>query len=226
MRSVIAGLILAGLLAAAPARAGAAGPVFAAAGAAAADDKAKGKEAKKDDDKLDLFKGALDLTIWTIVVFLILFLILRAYAWGPIREGLDRRERSIAHDKMEAVRAKQEADALRVRLDQELARANDQIRQMMDKARQDASAVAADEIARGKAELQAEKDRLQRDLKTRELQMEQALTARTAALATLISAKVVKKSLREEDHRALLDEALNELQAAARGRRDDLGGAA
>jgi F-type H+-transporting ATPase subunit b len=171
---------------------------------------------------MNIFQGALDLTIWTIVVFVILFYILRTYAWGPIREGLDKREQSIAHDKLEAVRAKQEADALRAKLDQELARANEQVRQIMDKARQDAEALAAQEVARGKAELQAEKDRLLRDLKAQEAQMEQALTARTAALATLISAKVVKKSLGEEEHRALLDEALAEFRTAARSRVDDL----
>lgn len=220
MRSVIAGLILAGLVSAGLGPAS--GPVFAAAGKSTATEGAAKADDHKEEEKLDLFKGAIDLTIYTIIVFIILFLILRAYAWGPIREGLDRRERSIAHDKQEALRAKQEADALRARLDQELARANEEVRQMIEKARQDAGAVAAAEMARGKAELQAEKDRLKRDLEIQEKQALQQAVEKSVGLATLISAKAVKKSLTEEDHRALLDEALAEFKAAAQTRLADL----
>jgi F-type H+-transporting ATPase subunit b len=202
MRCVIVALAALGLLLAAPASA------WAAEGG--------------DKGGMDIFKGALDLTIWTIAVFLILFFILRAYAWGPIKEGLDRREQSIAHDKLEAVKAKQEADALRVKLDAELARANDQVRQMMDKARADAQALATEEINRGKTELQAERERLYRDVSMTKDQALQEIWTKAAELATLISAKAVKKQLSEQDHRALLDEALNEFQAAARSRVTDI----
>lgn len=202
MRSVILALAVVAL---------SAGPVF------AADPPAGGAKGG-----LDLFKGTLDLTIWTIVVFLLLYLILRKYAWGPIREGLDRREQSIAHDKHEAVRAKQEADALRVKLDAEVARANDQVRQLMDKARADAQALATEEINRGKAELQAERDRLQRDMATQRQQALQEAATHAVSLATLLSAKAVKKSLSEDDHRALLGEALAEFKSAAESRLADL----
>src|SRR5262245_13366924 len=63
-----------------------------------------------------LFKGAAEVSLWTILVFLILLSVLRRYAWGPIREGLEKREQSIAQDKHDAVMAKQEADKLRADL--------------------------------------------------------------------------------------------------------------
>ena len=62
---------------------------------------AAGGETPHESKELNVFKGGLDLTIWSIVVFLSLFFILGKFAWPSIREGLDKREQSIAHDKLE-----------------------------------------------------------------------------------------------------------------------------
>ena len=171
---------------------------------------------------LNVFKGALDLTIYTVVVFLVLLFILNKYAWPSIREGLDKRERSIAHDKHEAEKAKKEAVEARVKLEAEMARVNAEIRTMMDKARVDAAATAAEELARGKAELQAERDRQQRELRISTDDALHKIWATAAQLATSISAKAVRKQLSYDDHHALVAEALDEFQASAGGRLDDL----
>ncbi|MFO0928873.1 MAG: ATP synthase F0 subunit B [Gemmataceae bacterium] len=171
---------------------------------------------------IDVFDGWLDLTIWTIVVFLVLFGILSKFAWPQIRDGLDRRERAIARDKQEAERAKHEASALREQLAQEMAKANDQIRQMIDKARQDAQKTAADELSRGKQELQAERERLQRELKLSTDNALREIWSQGAQLATMISSRAVRKQMNVDDHRALLDEALKDFRAAADLRRQNL----
>jgi len=178
-----------------------------------------------DSGKLDLFKGAIDLSVYTIVVFLILFFLLGKFAWPQIAEGLDRREHSIAHDKQEAEKARRDAAALKTQLDAEMARVNDQIRQMMDKARQDAQATAAEELARGKTELQAERERLYRDLQISTDDALHRIWEQAAQLATLISTKAVRKQLTMEDHRALIAEALAEFRSSAQVRRQQIEGA-
>jgi F-type H+-transporting ATPase subunit b len=179
-------------------------------------------EAKEGDGKLDLFKGALDLSIYTIVVFLILFFLLRKYAWPQIVEGLDRRERTIAHDKQEADRARKEAADLRTQLQSEKARADDQIRQMMDKARQDAEKLEAEIHARGKAEVQTERQRMLREIQIEKDDALHQIWTRLAQLATEISNKAIRKNLSEQDHRVLIDEALAEFRASAAGRRQQI----
>lgn len=188
-------------------------------------DNVEGKIVKTEGEgheKLDPFKGAVDLSIFTILVFLILFSLLRAFAWKPITEGLAKREEAMARDKMEAVKARQEADALRAQLQAEMAKVNDQIRSMMDKARQDASAVAAEELARGKKELAEERERLQRELRISTDDALQKIWQQSAQLATLISSKAVRKQLSEQDHRALVDEALAEFRQALEGRKEQI----
>jgi len=172
-----------------------------------------------------LFKGAIEVSLWTVLVFLLLVFVLKATAWSQIREGLAKRERNIAQAKLDAEHARQEASEARSRLEQEMAKVNDQIRQMMDKARADAQATAAEEMARGKAELNAERERLQRELRLSTDQALQNIWNQAAQLATLISAKAINKQLSEADHRALLDEALKEFRASAETRRQNLEGA-
>ena len=60
-----------------------------------------------------LFERALDLSIWTIAVFLILLFVLGRYAWKPMLQGLEQREHSIQSAMEEAKKAKEEAQALR-----------------------------------------------------------------------------------------------------------------
>jgi F-type H+-transporting ATPase subunit b len=217
--SMAVGLALFVLLLAAPAAPAGGAPVFAAAGAAGAAGEHHG--AKPEGD-LDVFKGGVELTIWSIVVFLILFLLLSKYAWPQIREGLEKREQAIAHDKHEAVKAKQEADALRRQLAAKMAEVHDEIRQMMDKARADAQATAAEELARGRAEVAADRERLKRELQISSDDALHKMWDQAARLATLISAKAIHKQLQYDDHRALLNEALAEFRQAAEGRKQDL----
>jgi len=171
---------------------------------------------------IDLFAGWLDMSIYTIIVFLLLLFVLNRFAWPHIKAGLQARELAIARDRAEADRAKAEAEAARKELAEKLAKANDEIRAMLDKARSDASTAAALEIARGKEELAAEKKRLREEMDRARDQALLEVWKSGATLATLISAKVIRKHLTEEDHRALVEEALQEFRASAQARLNDL----
>jgi F-type H+-transporting ATPase subunit b len=213
---LLVGLAVAAVLMSEPAPARAAvSPLFAAPDAGHKDGHAK-------EGEVDLFKGAAELTIWSIVVFLILFAILSKYAWPQIREGLDKREQAIAHDKHEAVLAKQEADKLRGELAARMQAANDEIRTMMDKAQKDAQALIAEENAKNKAELAADRERLLREVRLAKDGALHKLWEQSTQLAALISTKAVGKQLSESDHRALLGEALAEFRAAAESRKENL----
>jgi F-type H+-transporting ATPase subunit b len=178
-------------------------------------DEAKPTDAKpdaKDEHKDDIFAGFLDLAIWTVVVFLVLLFVLGRFAWKPMLEGLDRREQSIHGAMEEAKAAREEATRLREQLQAEINKVNEQVRQMMDKARQDAERAAAEVVAKGKADVQAERDRLHREMDTARDQALQQIWEQAARLATLISAKTIRRQLTDDDHRQMIDESLNELR--------------
>jgi F-type H+-transporting ATPase subunit b len=173
-------------------------------------------------EKPNVFQGAIEVSLWTIVVFVLLLLVLRRFAWGPIMEGLNKREESIARDRHEADLARKEAGELRLALEAERERAAQEIKGMFDKAREAADKLGAEEVARVKTELQTERERLYRDLGIARDHALHEIWSQVANVAALISGKVIKKKLSDEDHRALVDEALQEFRAAGQERKESV----
>ena len=162
----------------------------------------------------DILAPRFDLGIWTIVVFVLLLLVLRKAAWQPMIEGLHKREESIRGSVEEARRTRDEMEQLRAHFKSELDAAYAKIPQLMDDARRDAQRMAEELRAKAMADIQAERTRLRLELDRAHDQALQDLSTHAAQLATLISAKAIGRSLTEDDHRRLIDEALAEIRHA------------
>jgi F-type H+-transporting ATPase subunit b len=163
----------------------------------------------------DILSPRFDLTIWSIIVFVALLWVLRKFAWGPMLEGLQKREKSIETALTEAGLAREEAQRLRDQLQGEVNKAHEKVREILDEARRDAQHTSEEILAKTRAEIQAERDRMRREITIAREQALQELWAQSAQLATLISAKAIRRSLNETDHRSLVDEAVAELRSAA-----------
>jgi F-type H+-transporting ATPase subunit b len=160
----------------------------------------------------ELLAPRLDLGIWSIVVFVLLLLVLRKYAWNPMLEGLHQREENIRAAAEEAKRAREETERVSAEFKAKMDQAYAEIPKLLDQARKDAERVAEEMRAKAQADIQAERQRLHREI---DLALEQALQEfnnHAAQLATLISAKAIQRSLSLEDHRRLVDDAMRELR--------------
>ncbi len=93
------------------------------------------------------FRG--DLTIWTAVVFLVVLAILYKSAWGPISEGLQKRESEIAGQIAEAQRKNEEARQLLADYEKKLAAAQDEVRGLIEQGRRDAEKVGQQLLGQG-----------------------------------------------------------------------------
>jgi F-type H+-transporting ATPase subunit b len=153
-----------------------------------------------------------DLGLWTIVVFVVLLLVLRWAAWTPMLEGLRKREQHIRGSVEEARRTREEMEQLRTEFRLELDQAHAKIPQLLEQARRDAERMAEELRTKANADIQADRQRLRHELEVARDQALQELWHSAANLATLISAKAIGRSLSEEDHRRLLDEALHDMQ--------------
>ncbi len=170
--------------------------------------------ADKPPNPLDL---KWDLGLWTIVIFLLLLLILRKVAWGPMLEGLKKREESIKGAVEEAKLARAETQKVAAEFKAKMDQAYAEIPKMMDEARRDAQRLAEDLKAKGLADIAAERQRLRREIETAKDQALKELQEFAADLATRISAKVLKRMVSADDHRRLVDEALGEMRQAGKG---------
>jgi F-type H+-transporting ATPase subunit b len=161
-----------------------------------------------------IFEWALDLTIWTIVVFAVLLFVLGRYAWKPMLAGLQQREHTIHAAQEEAKKDREEAQRLRDELQKKMDAAAAEIRELFDKARREAQAAADEMTAKARADIQAERDRLRRELDTAGDQVLQSILNRVGQMVTLASSRVIRRELTGEDHRRLVDEALKDLGEA------------
>jgi F-type H+-transporting ATPase subunit b len=156
----------------------------------------------------------IDLAIWTLIVFLLLLAVLSRIAWNPLLEGLRKREATIRSALDEAQRAREEAERLRQEFQLEMQKANEKVRDLLEGGRKDAERTTQEMIAKARADIQGERDRLRREIDTAKDQALHDLWTQAANLATMISQKVIKRELNEQDHRRLVDEALVELRSA------------
>jgi len=180
----------------------------------------------KEKHEKGVFERALDLSIWTIFVFLILLGILTKYAWKPMLEGLDKREKDIALAVEDARKAREDAAAARQIATETEARSNEKVRQMLEKANRDAEAVQAKRKAEFDAEMAAERERFRREMTVAKDQAVKEMMTQAAQLASLISSKAIRRQLTAADHRGLVDEALGDMDRAFEERRRALSGGA
>ncbi len=182
------------------------------AAAAAGEKKADGAKGDEHDPTafIDLPKRW-DLTIYTLAVFVLLFLVLSVFAWPNIAKGLQKREEMLSAVKDAADKAKREAEEMSAKLKAEFATANDKVRAMLEEARRDADALRATEREIGQKEAATERDRARREIGAAKDAALQEIYQKAVELATLLSTKTIKKNLTAADHRNLVDEAIAEL---------------
>ncbi len=149
-----------------------------------------------------------DLSLASFAVFVLLLLLLGRFAWGSIQEGLDRREKAIAARIDSAQRSAEEA-AEQLRLYQaKLAAASQEAQELLTKARRDGEA-SADAIRRAAQDAAArERDRAIADIQAAKNVAVTEIAQRAADMAVSLAGRIVRRELREQDHTAMIAEAL------------------
>ncbi len=157
-----------------------------------------------------------DTAIWSVAVFLILVIVLRAKAWGPILEGLKKREETIRTSLEEAKKTRDEMVAIQAKFQKELAEAHQQIPKLMEEARKKAEEMTNEMRARGMADVQVERERLRREMDIAKDQALKELWEQTAMLASVLSTKALGRTVTPDDHSRLLDDAMKEIAQSSR----------
>src|SRR5512143_2700812 len=98
---------------------------------------------------MDLNPG---LTLWTVITFLILILVLAKVAWGPIVRMLDERERTIRDAIDQAKKERAEAERLLAQQKDSLAQARREAADLAKKGQQEVEALRAELTARPRKE--------------------------------------------------------------------------
>jgi F-type H+-transporting ATPase subunit b len=158
-----------------------------------------------------LVSPELGLMIWALLAFGITLYLLNKLAFPRIAEALDRRRRAIEESIESAHRAKQEADELLDEYRARLREAREQAEDIVGRARK------AGENLKDETKAEASKQReemlaaARRDIEHETRRALEELRKEVADLTVLATEKITRKSLDEEDHRRLIEEALSEV---------------
>ncbi|MFK7755506.1 MAG: F0F1 ATP synthase subunit B [Flavobacteriales bacterium] len=160
-------------------------------------------------DLLDKFSAGLFL--WQLILFVALLLLLKKYAWKPILDTVDEREKSIesalkgaeeAEKRMQALQADNEAAKREAMVERDaiMKEARDTRDDIISDAKNAASAEGAKIIAAAREEIEIQKKAAIADIKTQ-----------VASLSLDIAEKVVKQKLSgDASQKELVDTLLNE----------------
>jgi F-type H+-transporting ATPase subunit b len=147
---------------------------------------------------MDLLTPDLGLFIWTLLAFLIVFFILKKFAWGPILRTLGDRERGIAESiaaadrvKAEMAQMKSENEKLMQQAREErgamLKEAKQMSEQIVAKAKEDTRLIADKMIADAQQQIQQQKMAAMTDVKNQ-----------IGTLAVEVAEKILRQQLSTE----------------------------
>ncbi len=144
---------------------------------------------------MDLLTPELGLFVWTLLAFLIVFFILKKFAWKPILNTLNERERSIADSIATADRVKAEMAQMKSENEKLMQQAREERSVMLKEAKQMSEQI----VAKAKEDTRTITDKMMADA-TQQIQQQKmaALTDvknQIGALAVEVAEKVLRQQL-------------------------------
>lgn len=149
-------------------------------------------------------------TIVTLATFVILLALLKKFAWGPLKEVMDKRERDINKYIDDAEQAKINAQKLEEENRKTLKETQDEVQRILDDAKiqarkqheeiiHEANVRANGMIETAQSEINSEKERALADINNQ-----------LSELSVLIASKVLRKEISEQDQKDLVEKYLKE----------------
>jgi F-type H+-transporting ATPase subunit b len=164
-----------------------------------------------DDGGNPLLEASPGLMIWTLVIFLVTLFILKKYVFGPVGQAIEKRREDIAKSIDEAEKGRDEAQQLLQEYRDRLAEARREADALREQGRKDGERQSAELItaAQKQRERVIADSQSQIDAQTR--QAASGLRDDVVSLALLAAEKVSRQSLKDEDHRRLIEQAIDEV---------------
>lgn len=162
------------------------------------------------------FAGTIAQSIAALLVFFIVFFVLKAKAWGPILKGLNDREGKIRADLEAAEKARVDAEKAMAEYKRQLADGQNQVREMFASAQKDAEALGTRLKMQAQQEIEEDKKRARAEIESARKEAVAQVHAEAAMLGTSIASKILKRQISEADQHELVRASLDELAGAGR----------
>lgn len=150
-------------------------------------------------------------TLVVLISFLILFLLLKKFAWKPVTEMMEKRSQTIAGDLDRAKEASEEAEQLKIEKQNELAAIQSQSAQIMEKSRSNAEKMEKDLVKEAKMSIAQMKEKAKEDIELERQQVLEDTKKDISLLSFQIAEKLIEKELDQQNHAELIDKFIERL---------------
>ena len=155
------------------------------------------------------------LMFWTIVTFLVVLVILKRYAFGPIQEALDARRAAVAADLDAAEKARAEAQEALAEYREQLAASRKEAARIVEDARRAMDEKRRADLAELDLDKQRQLERARSEIAAETRQSLATIKDQVAELTVAATERVLRARLDEDEQRRLIDEALRDVDFAA-----------
>ena len=152
------------------------------------------------------------LFIWTILTFIVLFLVLAKFAWRPLLAALKNREDQIKTALQNAEQAKDELDKITIKSKAITDEAREEAKVILSQAKASSDKIKQEMLS--KATEEADKIRIEAENKIK-IEKDKAvdeIKTRVVDLTFAITEKIIKKNISSKENKNLIEEYLKGLK--------------
>jgi F-type H+-transporting ATPase subunit b len=151
--------------------------------------------------------------VWVLIIFVGVVIVLYKTAWKNVLAGLKAREDRIRSAIADADAARTKGEESLKEYNKQLSSAQAQVRELLSSATVEAEKIAAGIRMHAQQEAEEIKERAMKEIESSKQQALSEIYEQTAALATSVAEKILRRNLNADDQRDLVQRSLEELQA-------------
>jgi len=150
--------------------------------------------------------------LYTLVVFLLLLAVLWRFAWGPLMKALEEREARIAKRISDAEELRRAAEERLKDYERRIAGAKEEAAAIIAKGKLDVQKISEEIL--DSLEFQSAKalERAKREMVMAKEAAVHDLREQMVGLTAELAARVIRREVKAEDHRRLIEDAMTEVE--------------
>lgn len=149
---------------------------------------------------------------WTAATFVLLLLVLKKLAWGPILQTLAERETRIKEALEKADVAQKETEEALAKNQEIMDEAKKEAQGLLSKSRKTADTTKEEIIQKAHSEASAMLEKAKREISLEGEKAVHEIRKQTAELSVMIASKLIGKTLSQKDHQDVIDDSLKKME--------------
>ena len=152
------------------------------------------------------------LFIWTIITFLILLSVLAKFAWKPLLEILDERQKSIEDSLDAAEKARQELENINKESDAILSKAKTEAQSIVADAKSAGDNMREEIMSKSKEEASQQLENAKTQIDAEKNKALTEIRKEVVDLSVSVAEKIIRKNISKEDNKSIIDESLKKIE--------------